>query len=69
MKGSLQAQDVLQDKNVQKQIERLNKGREEKERIKSFMERGGTIKTENYYPPNFNANESVMTQAKKKPDN
>jgi len=43
---------VTQDKFVQKQIERLNKGREEKERIKLFMEKGIVKREDGEFNPN-----------------
>ena len=40
------APQVVQDKHVQKQIDRLNRAREEKERKKGFTERGAPLPTD-----------------------
>ena len=57
-------QSVTQDKHVQKQIDRLNKGREEKERVKLYHERGEMPRTENNQQQ---LNESQMTTNSKRP--
>jgi hypothetical protein len=55
--------NLVQDKFVQKQIDRLNKGREEKERVRLFMEKGIIVKDQN---PNAH-NESTISAVSKKP--
>ena len=57
-----QANSVVQDKHVQKQMERMEKARQEKERIKMFTERGEM-------PPvnREQVNESTITATSKRP--
>ena len=55
---------MIQDKNVQKQIDRMNKGREEKERLKMLLERGVPIPKDGQ---GANLNVSTITATSKRP--